>query len=254
MAMKELGETLDIHCGAVDLIFPHHEDEIAQSEAATGVMFSRFWCHGEFLNIEGAKMAKRVGNVWTVAEMKEQGVSAAALRHFVFTTHYRKAINLSGEALEQSINAVERIGIFGRRLGEMAGGTPELAVAADEAERTFRAALFDDLNAPEALGALGTFITRANAELDRRGSDVATLDRARRVFALMDGVLDIVPPLEGQALDPSFGREVEERLAARKAARSRRDFAAADAIRRELEAVGVVIEDTAEGTRWRKIR
>src|SRR4051812_4230402 len=104
MAMDILGPTLDIHCGAVDLIFPHHEDEIAQSEAATGKPFSRWWCHGAFLNIEGAKMAKRLGNTTTVLGMREKGVSAAALRHFVFTTHYRKELNLSDDALEASMN------------------------------------------------------------------------------------------------------------------------------------------------------
>ena len=182
MAMKYLGETLDVHCGGVDLVFPHHEDEIAQSEAATGKPFSRVWCHGEFLLTDGAKMAKRVGNVSNVKDLREQGVSAAAVRHFVYSTHYRKQLNLSGVALEASMEAVRRIGEFAARLREATGGTPELAAAADEAEAAVRAALFDDLNAPEALGALFTFVTRGNAELDRRGTD-GQRDRAgaRRV-------------------------------------------------------------------------
>ena len=107
MAMKYLGETLDIHGGGVDLVFPHHEDEIAQSEGATGKTFSRFWCHGEFLQVDGTKMSKRIGNVSTVSDLREKGISAAALRHFVFSTHYRKQINLSGAALEASIEAEE---------------------------------------------------------------------------------------------------------------------------------------------------
>ena len=111
-----LGETLDLHCGGVDLVFPHHEDEIAQSEAATGKSFSRVWCHGEFLLTDGAKMAKRVGNVSTVNDLREQGVSAAAVRHFVFSTHYRKQLNLSGMALEASMEAVRRVGDFAARL------------------------------------------------------------------------------------------------------------------------------------------
>ena len=252
MAMKYLGETLDLHCGGIDLIFPHHEDEIAQSEAATGKEFSRVWCHGEFLLTEGAKMAKRVGNVSTVADLREENVPAAALRHFVFTTHYRKQLNLSSEALEASRNAVARVGTFAERLRDARGGTPGLAEAARAAEQEAMRALFDDLNAPEALGALGTFITRANAELDRGGSDTSALAEARRVFAMIDGVLDIVPSFE--IGDAALENWVEERIAARAAARARRDFAAADAIRQELLERGISIEDGPEGTRWRKIR
>src|SRR5215207_3755732 len=179
MAMALLGETIDLHCGGIDLIFPHHEDEIAQSEAATGKTFSRVWCHGEFLLIEGSKMAKRVGNVVTVKDLREEGFSAAAIRHFVFNTHYRKQLNLTDEALEQSRNAVHRIGEFAERLAAATGGTPELATAAEEARRDAMAALFDDLNAPEAIGVLFTFIKRANAELDRGGDDVLALAAAR---------------------------------------------------------------------------
>ena len=251
MAMKYLGETLDLHCGGVDLVFPHHEDEIAQSEAATGREFSRMWCHGEFLLTDGAKMAKRVGNVSTVADLREENVPAVALRHFVFTTHYRKQLNLSADALEQSRNAVARIGTFAERLRDARGGTPALAEAARVAEREAVRALFDDLNAPEALGALGTFVTRANAELDKGGTDVAALAEARRVFALIDGVLDLVPSF--QIDDESLRRWVEERIAARAAARGRRDFAAADAIRQELLDRRISIEDGPGGTRWRKI-
>ena len=166
MAMKYLGETLDIHCGGIDLIFPHHEDEIAQSEGSTGKLFSRFWCHGEFLLTEGSKMAKRLGNVATVQDLRDQGVPAAAFRHFVFSTHYRKQLNMSSEALEGSIEGVRRIGDFVQRLAEAKGATPELEKIAADAEAEVTAALFDDLNAPIALGALFTFIRKANAELE----------------------------------------------------------------------------------------
>jgi cysteinyl-tRNA synthetase len=270
MAMALLGETIDIHTGGIDLIFPHHEDEIAQSEGATGKPFSRLWCHGEFLLTEGVKMAKRVGNVASVAGLREQRVSAAVFRHVVFSTHYRKQLNLSWEQLEASREAVQRVGEFAERLRGATGGTPELAAAAAEAEEAATAALFDDLNAPEALGVLFTFIRKANAELDRRGSDRAALDRARSVFARLDGVLDIVPPrplggvyaggeltiAEGADAGGDGARElvswVKERLAARQGARGRRDFAAADAIREELRGRGVVIEDTPAGVKWRQ--
>ena len=182
MAMKYLGETLDIHCGGIDLIFPHHEDEIAQSEAATGQPFSRFWCHGEFLQVDGTKMSKRLGNITTVKDLRERGVSAGAIRHFVYSTHYRKQMNLSGEGLEASLEAVRRVGELAHRLATARGGTPELAAAARGGEEAFRRALRDDLNAPEAVAALFTFLQRANAELDRKGADAGSVEEARRVF------------------------------------------------------------------------
>lgn len=264
MAMKYLGHTLDIHCGGVDLVFPHHEDEIAQSEAATGEPFARFWCHGEFLLIDGSKMAKRVGNVANVQDLRDQGISAAALRHFVFSTHYRKQINLSAPALEASLEAVHRIGEFKHRLDTALGGTPELAAAANEMQSGVMNALNDDLNAPEAVAALFSFVQRGNAELDRRGSDATALRQARESFAFADGLLDIVPEVvrisvdhEGNVkadmpneLAGAVQRDVEwalARLAERRAKRAARDFAAADALRKEVEGKGFAVKDTGHG-------
>jgi cysteinyl-tRNA synthetase len=253
MAMDLLGETLDLHCGGIDLIFPHHEDEIAQSEAATGKTFSRVWCHGAFLLTEGAKMAKRVGNVSTVQGLREARFSAAALRHFVFNTHYRKELNLSEEALLASTEAVKRVGAFADRLRDPAtlllGGTPELARAAEEAESAAEGALFDDLNAPEALAALFDFIRRGNAELDRRGGDRGAVERARAAFDRIDRVLDVVPERAG--VDAELERWVTERIGARREARMRRDFAESDRIRDELKERGVVVEDAGGETRWK---
>jgi cysteinyl-tRNA synthetase len=252
MAMKYLGETLDIHCGGIDLIFPHHEDEIAQSEGATGKTFSRFWCHGEFLLTDGGKMAKRLGNVATVQHLRENGVSAAAFRHFVFSTHYRKQLNLSSDALEGSIEGVRRLADFAGRLAEAKSATPELEKIAEEADTEATAALFDDLNAPIALGALFTFVRKANAELDRRGVDKQALEKARSVFARINSVLDVVPAAVGP--DPEVELWVEERLKARKEARAQRDFAKADSIRAEIEGRGISIEDTPQGTKWKVLR
>ncbi len=253
MAMKLLGETLDVHCGGIDLIFPHHEDEIAQSEAATGKTFSRVWSHGAFLLTDGAKMAKRVGNVFTVAGLREARISAAAVRHFVFNTHYRKELNLSEQALEASTEAVRRVGDFARRLSaeatEELGGTPELGQAADEAERLVQEALFDDLNAPEAMAALFDFIRRSNAELDRKGGDRVALQRAREAFNRINQVLDIVP--DAVQADAELVSWIEERLAARREARIRRDFAESDRIRDELKGRGVILEDAGGETRWK---
>jgi len=252
MAIDLLGETLDIHSGGIDLIFPHHEDEIAQSEAATGATFSHFWCHGAFLLTDGTKMAKRLGNVTTVQGMRESRISAAAVRHFVFNTHYRKELNLSEEALEASINAVRRVGDFAERLATAMGGTSGLGEAADAAVAEVEAALFDDLNAPNALGGLFTFITKANAELDRKGSDAESLDRARAAFGRINGVLDIVP--DRTVDDPELAAWVEEQLSARRSARERRDFAEADRIRNDLTERGVLIEDGPGGTKWKLAR
>ncbi len=268
MAMEILGETLDLHCGGVDLVFPHHEDEIAQSEAATGKPFSRHWCHGEFLLIDGAKMAKRVGNVRNVADLREHQIPAAAIRHALFSTHYRQQLNLAGEQLEASTQAALRIGEFVRRLDAATGGTPALAAAADEFERDAVGALFDDLNAPRAVAALFDFIRAANAELDAGGSDVAPLERARTAFATINGVLDLAPrpaaaptsdtaaaaatasavfALSGEAVPTEVVAWAMDRLDARNAARRTRDFAAADAIRAELDGAGVEVRDTPGG-------
>ena len=252
MAIDLLGDTLDIHCGGIDLIFPHHEDEIAQSEAATGHTFSRFWCHGAFLLTEGTKMAKRLGNVTTVQGMRESRIPAAAVRHFVFNTHYRKELNLSEEALEASIHAVQRVGDFEERLANAIGGTPELVEIAESALGEFKSALFEDLNGPNALASLFTFITRVNAQLDRRGNDAQALERARSAFLDMNRVLDIVP--DRHVEDPELVTWVEQRLGARRDARARRDFGEADRIRDEVVARGIAIEDGPSGTKWKRVR
>ncbi|HEV8411609.1 MAG TPA: cysteine--tRNA ligase [Gemmatimonadaceae bacterium] len=252
MAMTILGETIDLHCGGVDLVFPHHEDEIAQSEAATGKTFSRVWCHGEFLLTDGAKMAKRVGNVSNVADLRANGVSAAALRHFVFSTHYRKQLNLSGDALDASAEAVRRVGDFADRLERETAGTPALAEAAETLLIEATAALSDDLNAPRAMGALFEFITAANRELDARGTSVDAVVRAREAFRQVNSVLDIVP--DRVVDDGELTAWVEEKLKERAAARQKRDFAAADAARKALEEKGIAIEDSPAGTRWKKLK
>src|SRR5665647_906293 len=170
----------------------------------------------------------------------------------MFSVHYRKQLNLAEESLEASSNAVRRVGDFAERLATATGGTEKMNEIARELEITATEALSDDLNAPEAMGALFEFIRMVNAELDAGGSDVAGLEAARATFALVNGVLDIVP---GEAqIEDALGQWVEERLAARREARGRRDFAAADAIRGELDGKGIAIEDTPQGTRWKKVR
>ena len=274
MAMSILGETLDLHCGGVDLIFPHHEDEIAQSEGATGKPFARCWCHGEFLLTDGTKMAKRLGNVSTVADLRAQAISAAALRHVMFSTHYRQQLNFTPEQLEASMKATLRLAEFWSRLEEADAGTAALGEAADRLVERARAALFDDLNAPQALAAVFDFVRAANAELDRGGADAAAVRRAREGFLQVNAVLDLLPlpatrlaagegdgerapaviSATGVAVPADVVAWVEERIAERQAARARRDFASSDAIRAELEARGVELKDTPGGARWRLVR
>jgi cysteinyl-tRNA synthetase len=254
MAMAILGETIDLHCGGVDLMFPHHEDEIAQCEAATDKPFARFWCHGEFLLTDGAKMAKRVGNVNTVDDLRAAGVSPAAVRHFVFSTHYRKQLNLSGDALDASTEAVRRVGDFSERLERETSGTLALAEAAETLVIEATTALSDDLNAPRAMGALFEFISAANREFDTRQekrADAESLARARAAFRQVNAVLDLVP--DRGIEDGALATWVEAQLGERSAARQRRDFASADAVRKALEEKGIAIEDSPTGTRWKKV-
>ena len=170
----------------------------------------------------------------------------------MFSVHYRKQLNLAEESLEASSNAVRRVGDFAERLAAASGGTANKSTIAAQLQRSAIDAFNDDLNAPEAMAALFEFIRLINAELDVGGSEAAGLDAARKAFALVNGVLDIVPG--EREVDEELAEWVEGRLMARREARSRRDFAAADAIRGELDGKGIAIEDTPQGTRWKKVR
>jgi cysteinyl-tRNA synthetase len=245
-------ETLDIHAGGVDLIFPHHENEIAQSEGATGQPFARYWVHGEFLFIRGTKMSKRFGNQLTARDLREEGHDAAAVRMLLSSTHYRQQLSFTDEALEGATEGVRRLADFRRRLSEVGSGAaaapppPEVA----SLERDFREAMDDDLNAPKAVGALFTFVRAANRELDSGGWGPA---EARSALAPLDAVLDVLDLLPAQeSVDEGLEAWVEQRLAARQEAREARDFAAADVIRDELAARGIEVEDTPQGPRWHR--
>jgi cysteinyl-tRNA synthetase len=242
-------QTLDIHCGGIDLIFPHHENEIAQSEGATGQPFARHWVHGEFLNVRGTKMSKRFGNFLTARDLREQGVDAAAVRLLFFQTHYRQPVDFTDEALEAAKEGVKRLGEFHNRLkkgrGEKGDG---LFVLAETLEGDVASALNDDLNAPRAVATLFDFVRAANRELDKPENTGGTA-RALAAFERVAGVLDVLPT--ARAVDPALASWVAERIAARGQARKSKDFKAADAIRAELGARGIEIEDTPQGTKWK---
>lgn len=255
MALDEIGKkfdvrTLDIHCGGIDLIFPHHEDEIAQSEGATGEPFARSWMHGEFLNVKGTKMSKRFGNFLTARDLREQGVDAAAVRLLFWQSHYRQPIDFNDEALAGATEGVRRLGELHARLkdAEARRKTAEgggLSALAQALETEITAALDDDLDAPRAVAGLFEFSRAANRELDGGARGTGALAAFERVA----GVLDVLPT--SKKADPALAAWVTERVAARDQARKSKDFKAADAIRAELKARGVEIEDTPQGTKWR---
>jgi cysteinyl-tRNA synthetase len=255
MAIKNLGATLDIHCGAVDLIFPHHENEIAQSEAATGQPFARFWIHGEHLLVEGEKMAKSKKNFYTLRELLDQGKSPQAIRYLLLSTHYRKQLNFTMEGLAQASSALNRIAEFIFRLkeGELPPGSSDISKATQQASEQFEAGLDDDLNTPRALGALFELIRQANAALDSR--KLMADDRAR-ILEWLDVVNDrlaIIPSaVPTDSVADADVAEIERLVAERNEARRNRDFARSDRIRQELTDRGVIIEDTREGVRWRR--
>ncbi|HMJ59767.1 MAG TPA: cysteine--tRNA ligase [Gemmatimonadales bacterium] len=247
MALDEIGKrfnvrTLDIHCGGIDLIFPHHEDEIAQSEGATGEPFARCWMHGEFLNVRGTKMSKRFGNFLTARDLREQGVDAAAVRLLFWQSHYRQPIDFNDEALAGATEGMRRLGELRARLTTRDAALPNLV---QKLETEFAAALDDDLDAPRAVAGLFEFSRAANREVDGGARGTGALAAFERVA----GVLDVLPT--PKVADPALASWVAERLAARNQARKSKDFKAADAIRDELRARGVEIEDTPQGTKWR---
>lgn len=257
MALTEIRErfgveTLDLHAGGKDLVFPHHENEIAQSEGATGAAFARCWVHGEFLTIAGTKMSKRFGNTLTVRDLREEGVHPAAFRMLVFSTHYRQSVNYNDEALQAATEGMRRLGAFRVRLteaaaGAAAGGAPP---EAETLRQEFRTAMDDDLGTPKALAAVFNFVRDANRALDRGAWDAAATAAARAAFDAVTDVLDVLPGAETVADD--LAAWVEEQIAARQEARKARDFARADAIRRDLTERGIELEDTPQGTRWKQ--
>jgi cysteinyl-tRNA synthetase len=254
MSLDEIGRrfgvaTLDIHAGGVDLIFPHHEDEIAQSEAATGQLFVRYWLHGEFLNVRGTKMSKRYGNFLTVRDLRAHDVDAAALRLLVWQTHYRQPLDFTDEALAGAREGVRRLSEFRARLALAAAQAPASGPLADLAgtlERDARAALDADLAAPRAVAALFDFARAANRALDGAAGGAPG---ALAAFDRWMGIFDVLPAPRGA--EPELAEWVEGRLADREKARRAKDFHAADRIRAELRARGVELEDTPAGTKWR---
>jgi len=275
MSSKYLGPTFDIHCGGVDNIFPHHENEIAQSEAANGVKFVNYWLHCHHLVVDGEKMSKSKGNVYTLAELEARGADPLDLRYLLLASHYRKMLNFTFDALTQAATARRRLLDFLYELDHVAleaepnPETPRLIAAARSG---FAAGLEDDLNISESLAALFTFVKNVNVLLADGKIPRADAGAVSAFVRSLDEVLAILPPTAGTApgvraregadadgpASPRAGQGLPEDLAARigdrEKARAEKDYALADRIREELAAQGIVIEDTKDGVRWKRAR
>ncbi|MEW6337928.1 MAG: cysteine--tRNA ligase [Acidobacteriota bacterium] len=251
MGMALLGESFDIHAGGVDNMFPHHENEIAQSEGATGKRFVSTWLHAEHLVVEGQKMAKSLGNFYTLRDLVALGHDPLAIRYLLVSVPYRQKLNFTFDGLRAAAAATQRITNTQRRLTHTPPATGEGALAAGEIDpffAEFDAALADDLNTARGLAALHTLMTRVNQALDGGGLSAEAIARVNAALDRVDAVLGVAPPMARGSTDGEIDALIAERNAARKA----RDFARADAIRQELVERGVVLEDTPHGTVWHR--
>jgi cysteinyl-tRNA synthetase len=249
--MHHLGESFDIHTGGVDLIFPHHEDEIAQSEAATGKPFVRTWLHCAHLQMSGSKMAKSTGNIARVGDLLESGVEPRVLRYALISVHYRATLNYTSDSLSAAAAAIDRLDALVAALTayrEERADDPGLPGVLDAARSAFDAALDDDLNISAGLGALFDLVREVNRRIDSRTMSTADADRVTSWLRRLDLVLGILAA-EDDELDGETKQLLEERLAAR----AGRDWAASDRLRDELMARGIAVEDTRDGQRWRRL-
>ena len=255
MSKKYLGEQIDIHAGGEDLIFPHHENEIAQSEAANDKTFANYWMHNGFLNIDNKKMSKSLGNFFTVREIGEK-YDLQVLRFFMLSAHYRSPINFSAELMEASKNGLERIITCAERLKELMGKVSGDALTEEEQENKknvdelvakFEAAMDDDFNTADAVSAIFELVKLANSTANEE-STRAYAELLAGTIAKLSDVLGIITERKAEVLDS----KVEELIAARQQARKEKNFALADEIRQKLLDMGIVLEDTREGVKWKR--
>ena len=247
MACRYLGKTIDIHCGGLDLIFPHHEIEIAQSEAANGCDFAHYWMHNGFINVDNHKMSKSLGNFFTVRDVAEK-YGYEPIRYLMISSQYRGPINYSVDIIEQGKNALERLYTcrdnidFALSHAEEGGEAPEFA---EKRKAEFIAAMDDDLNTADALAAVFNLVKDINVAVSE-GAKKETLKKCAEVFDELTGVLGLVYNRKTGALDS----EIEELIEKRTAARKNKDFKTADEIRDKLKEMGIILEDTPQGVKW----
>ena len=253
MSMKYLGATFDIHSGGEDLIFPHHENEIAQSEAATGKRFVRYWLHSGMLLVGGRKMAKSLGNFFTLRDLLSKGYAPLAVRYLLMSAHYRAQLNFTEEALGDATKAIETLRETLRRLKSFGATTKrsnvELRKALFKEQREFERAMDDDLNTPRALAALHRIARAVNRAMDQSRISGEDAKVVHRLILRLDKVLGI---FMGQVRPDLLPQEVELLIKERDEARAKRDWATADKLREQLSAMGFVIEDTPTGTVWKR--
>ncbi|MBI5083249.1 MAG: cysteine--tRNA ligase [Acidobacteria bacterium] len=253
MAMKYLGETIDIHTGGVDLIFPHHENEIAQSEALTGKRFVRYWMHAQHLMVEGQKMSKSLGNFYTLRDIVERGYQPESIRYLLASSQYNKQLNFTFDGLKAAATSIERLRNFDLRLKNdrlAAGLNAEMEERSARALADFHAGLDDDLNTADALAAIFEYVREANTALDAGQFLAGNVASAGRLLAEFDAIFEVLKPTgtAGSLSDAEIAGLVEERAKAKKS----KNFARADGIRNELLEKGVVLEDTKDGVRWKR--
>jgi cysteinyl-tRNA synthetase len=251
MSMKYLGEHFDIHAGGIDLVFPHHENEIAQSEGATGKKFVNYWLHAEHLKVEGETMSKTLGNYYTFRDLVEKGYTPQAVRYLLLSVPYRKQLNFTFESLRATENTIESLQDFRERLEAAkldAGSTPEMQRAVERARTDFEAGMDDDLNTSVALAAVQNLKRETNTALDH--CTIREDDRRAVLDALetFNSVLNVFGKRERALLDSEIQALINERQEARRA----RNFARADEIRNQLLARGITLEDTRDGVRWKR--
>ncbi len=251
MSMKYLGETFDIHAGGIDLVFPHHENEIAQSEGATGKQFVRYWIHFEHLKVEGETMSKSKGNYYTFRDLKAKGYSAAGIRYFLLSVPYNKQINLNFDVLAGAEKTVAGLRDFRARLTEAkseAGMNEALHDIALRAAEEFEAGMDDDLNTSVALAVVHNLSREVNTALARKKVKEENKQELLALIKRIDTVLNIFGAESNEMLDSEIQSLIDERQEARR----RRDFPRSDEIRDELANRGIILEDTKDGVRWRR--